>query len=97
MNIGQRIQQAGFANVRSATKSDFRSLISGKIIRSCCALNESGGADFQHAKRKRESAQPQLTVVERPETSLIIPRKSGDAPRISCTSEIRGASPDFSA
>jgi len=46
MSLGQRIQQTGFANIRSATKCDFRSLISGKFSRSCCTLDESGGADF---------------------------------------------------
>ena len=49
MTLGQRVQQAGFANIRSATKSDFRSLISGKIIRSCCALDESGGTDLHYS------------------------------------------------
>src|SRR5207248_1361270 len=38
--IRKSVQQAGFANIRSATKSDFWSLISGKIIRSYCALDE---------------------------------------------------------
>jgi hypothetical protein len=46
MGIRQSVQQTGFANIRSATKSDLRSLISGKIIRSRCALDESGGTDF---------------------------------------------------
>ena len=46
MGVRQNVQQAGFANVRSATKSDLRSLISGKVIRSRCTLDESGGADF---------------------------------------------------
>jgi hypothetical protein len=46
MSLGQRIQQTGFANIRSATKCDFRSLISGKFSRSCCTLDESGGANF---------------------------------------------------
>jgi len=46
MCLSQRIQQTGFANIRSATKCDLRSLISGKFSRSCCTLDESGGADF---------------------------------------------------
>ena len=53
MGVRQRIQQTGFANVRSATKSDFRSLISGKVIRLCCALDESGGTDFHDWQSQR--------------------------------------------
>src|SRR5215467_14535119 len=50
MSVGQRVQQTGFANIRSATKCDFRSLISGKFSRSCCTLDESGGVDL-HVER----------------------------------------------
>jgi len=48
MNVRQSVQQGRFANVRSTTKSDFRSLISGKITRSCRTLDESGGTDFHN-------------------------------------------------
>jgi hypothetical protein len=50
MDVGQRIQQTGFANVRSATKCDLRFLISGKFSRSCCTLDEPGRVD-SHVKR----------------------------------------------
>jgi hypothetical protein len=46
MSVRQSVQQAGFANIRSATKSNFGPLISGKIIRSSCTLYESGGTDL---------------------------------------------------
>ena len=46
MGVRQRVQQTGFAYVRSTTKSDLRSLIPGETLRSRCALDESGGADF---------------------------------------------------
>jgi len=62
VGIRQSIQQAGFANVRSATKSDFRSLISGKILRSRCALDKSGGTDFHdEIARKIERGSAALT------------------------------------
>jgi hypothetical protein len=52
VGIRQCVQQTGFANVRSPTKSDFRSQISGKLFPSCCTLDESGGTDF-HDWRSR--------------------------------------------
>jgi len=55
MGVGQSIQQTGFANVRTAAKSDFRSLISGKFNRSRCALDEYGGPDFHDGSREAET------------------------------------------
>ena len=44
--IRESVQQTGFANIRSPTKSDLRSQISGKLFPSRCTLDESGGTDF---------------------------------------------------
>jgi hypothetical protein len=50
--IRESVQQTGFANIRSPTKSDLRSQISGKLFPSRCTLDESGGTDF-HDWRSR--------------------------------------------